>query len=148
MTILNIEDIKDIIPHREDMLLVDRITIKDNSNVIGEYKVRGTEYFLSGHFPSNPIVPGVILCEMMAQACCGFAYGCENKFLPFLVKIDKMKFKHIVVPGDNVIFNCILISNKRNVMKIEGNAVVKDKVALIGSMTFLLTGSNGGKITK
>lgn len=143
MITLNIEDIKNIIPHRDNMLLVDRIIIKDTSNVVGEYKIKGTEYFLSGHFPSNPIVPGVILCEMMAQSCCGFAYSYNGNFSPYLVKIDKMKFKNIVVPGDNVIFECILKSSKRNLVKAEGTGKVNEKIVLTGNMSFLLVNNEG-----
>ena len=138
MIVLNIEDIKNIIPHRNEMLLVDKIIVKDDENVVGEYKVKGTEYFLSGHFPGNPIVPGVILCEMMAQSCCGFAYNCDGKFLPYLVKIEQIKFKHTVIPEDTVIFNCKLKYSKRNLIKIEGTGTVNSKIALMGNMNFLL----------
>lgn len=82
---------------------------------------------------------------MMAQSCCGFAHIYNNKFLPYLVKIDKMKFKHIVVPGDNIIFDCILKSNKRNIVKVEGVARVNDKIVLTGNMTFLLVDIKGVK---
>ena len=66
---MNKEDIMSILPHREDMLLLDEVENRDGV-AIGQYTVRGDEFFLRGHFPNNPIVPGVILCEMLAQSAC------------------------------------------------------------------------------
>ena len=67
---MNRDEIKTILPHREPMLLLDEAVLTGDGMAEAKYTVRGDEFFLQGHFPDNPIVPGVIQCEMMAQASC------------------------------------------------------------------------------
>ena len=87
------EQLKTILPHREPMLLLDSSEVVDGI-ACGTYKVRGDEFFLQGHFPGNPVVPGVILCEMMAQNCCVLvgAEATQGKDT-FYTSMDKIRFK-------------------------------------------------------
>lgn len=97
---MNLEEIKQILPHREPMLLVEQAELIHESKAIGRYTVKGNEFFLQGHFPGNPVTPGVILCEMMAQAACTLFHGKVEGATPYFTSLDKVRFKNPVRPGD------------------------------------------------
>ena len=96
------EEIMQILPHRDSMLLLDDVT-ETNGEAVGHYHVRGDEFFLNGHFPGNPIVPGVILCEILAQSACILLKDqmTEGK-LPVYTVLNHVKFRSPVRPGDTV----------------------------------------------
>ena len=89
---MNREEIKEFLPHREPMLLVDDITL-DGEWADAHYHVSGEEFFLKGHFPGNPVVPGVITCEIIAQSCALLLGDLLKGRTPFYAGIDNVKFK-------------------------------------------------------
>ena len=96
---MNRDEIMNILPHRDHMLLLDDVVNK-NGTAVGHYTVRGDEFFLKGHFPNHPIVPGVILCEILAQSACVLMQDAmsEGK-LPVYTGLNNVKFRSPVKPG-------------------------------------------------
>lgn len=137
---MNREEIKNILPHREPMLLVDEANLNEDGTATGYYHVRGDEFFLQGHFPGNPIVPGVILCEMMAQsACIMFADKMsDKKTTPVYAGLDKVRFKGMVKPGDTVKINTSLLRSRHPMYQLHGEIFVEDKKCLSGDFSFVL----------
>lgn len=134
---MNREEIKKILPHREPMLLIDEVE-KQGEYSIGKYTVRGDEWFLQGHFPGHPIVPGVILCEMMAQSCCLLLQDSINGRLTLLLKMDNVKIKESVNPSDTVEFRCELINSKDPFYFAKASAYKNNEVCASGEFTFAL----------
>ncbi|MDR1689246.1 MAG: beta-hydroxyacyl-ACP dehydratase [Clostridiales bacterium] len=128
------EQIKNILPHREPMLLLDSIELENDISV-GKYTVRGDEFFLSGHFPGNPIVPGVILCEMMAQSSCLLIDMPGGNYKTFLSGLNDIKIRNTVVPGDTVTFKCERFKSKGMFHKFKCAGYVEDKLCISGEIT-------------
>ena len=132
---MNREEIETILPHREPMLLIDETELIDDI-AIGRYTVRGDEFFLQGHFPGNPIVPGVILCEMMAQSACLLVQADGGKFTPYFTGLNNVKFREKVKPGNMVVFRCQKIAQKGPFHFIKGDGYVNDKICVTGELSF------------
>lgn len=135
---MNRDEIKQIIPHREPMLLVDEATVIDEKTAAGKYHVRGDEFFLQGHFPGNPVVPGVILCEMMAQ--CG-AVVLANRIkgaTPYFTGLDSVKFRQKVVPGDTLEIECQMVRERGNFFFAKATGKVNGKLAVSAEFSFAL----------
>jgi beta-hydroxyacyl-ACP dehydratase FabZ len=128
----NIEEIKKIIPHREPFLLIDEIINGDpGRNVTAIKNVTNDDYFLKGHFPGNPIMPGVLILECMAQASCFLQFNTvENpdKKMMLLSIINHVKFMQKVIPGDSLVIYVELVKYRLGTARIKGSASVNNKI--------------------
>ncbi len=138
MNPMNKEEIKGLLPHREPMLLVDEVELREGK-ALGKCRIRGDEYFLQGHFPGNPVVPGVILCEMMAQsACVLLAEGASEGMTPFFTSLDKVKFREQVKPGDTLETECEILRQRGSFYFAKGVGRVKGKLCVSAEFSFAL----------
>ena len=128
-----------MLPHRYPFLLVDRIIAMDNESIVGLKNVTMNEPFFQGHFPDNPVMPGVLQIEAMAQVGGIFALSQledPELYSTYFLKIDGVKFKQKVLPGDTVIFHLKLESPiRRGLVNMRGVAYVNGKE--VGEATML-----------
>jgi len=133
----NVMQIQEILPHRYPFLLVDRITALEPGKMIEGYKnVSISEPVFQGHFPEHPIYPGVMIIEGMAQAGGVLAFQSASKEeqdaakdkVVYFMSIDKAKFRHPVVPGDQLVYKLNVIKNRGAVWHLDGKAYVDDKL--------------------
>lgn len=138
---MNREEIMTILPHRDNMLLVDDVT-EEEGTAVGHYHVRGDEFFLKGHFPGNPIVPGVILCEILAQSACILLKGkITDGKLPVYTGLNNVKFRSPVKPGDTVETRCRIKRAKHPFYFAEGTVTVAGRLCVSAEFSFAITGA-------
>lgn len=136
---MNREEIMTILPHRDPMLLIDEVYLNEDGTATGYYNVRGDEFFLQGHFPGNPIVPGVIQCEMMAQASCiMFKDKMNESTTPLYTGLDKVKFRGKVVPGDKIKIDIQIKRERHPFYFMHGELSVDGKVCANGDFSFAI----------
>ncbi len=135
---MNRQELENVIPHRNSMLLIDEAEKTSENTSEGKKYIRGDEWFLDGHFPGNPVVPGVILCEMMAQASSVIIAEVSAVSIPYFTGIDKAKFKNKVLPGDTFEIKCELTRNRGVFYFITGKGYVNGKLCVSADFSFAL----------
>ncbi len=135
---MNQEEIMKILPHRDQMLLVEAAEAREGI-AYGSYHVRGDEWFLKGHFPGNPVVPGVILCEMMAQCAAVLLSGDvleQGEGTPFFTTLNNVKFRNSVRPGDTFETQCSITRVKKPFYFATGKGFVEGKLCVSADFSF------------
>jgi UDP-3-O-[3-hydroxymyristoyl] N-acetylglucosamine deacetylase/3-hydroxyacyl-[acyl-carrier-protein] dehydratase len=137
-SMLDINEIQKILPHRYPFLFVDRILeLEPNKRVVGLKNVTVNEPFFQGHFPGHPIMPGVLVIEAMAQVG-GIAFLCDKgnagKIL-YLAGVDDARFRKPILPGDQIRFEVDVVSVRSKIGKVHGKAIVDGQVAVEADIT-------------
>jgi len=127
---MNREEIEQLIPHRGPMLLLDHLEYRDGVSY-GAYRFRESDWFLQGHFPDYPVVPGIVLCEVLAQSSvlC-FPPDVSHQLIPFFTGLERTHFFKAVCPGDLFETECRLVKEKRPFFFFRGTGRVGDTLCL------------------
>ncbi|HYY33632.1 MAG TPA: 3-hydroxyacyl-ACP dehydratase FabZ [Gaiellaceae bacterium] len=141
-TILDRAGIEEILPHRDPFLLLDEVVeLEPGVRVVARKFVRDDEWYLAGHFPGRPIMPGVLIVEAMAQtgAVAVLAGEANRGKLALFAGIDDVRFKRIVEPGDELELTCELERVRGPIGRGKATATVDGELAARGSLTFAVT---------
>lgn len=134
------DQITELLPHRYPFLLVDRVIgLKDENTIHGIKNVSSNEPFFMGHFPGNPIMPGVLMLEALAQLGVIYAKVCSESVdrddLYVFAGADEVRFRKPVVPGDVLTLEMTLLARKKTIWKMRGRAMVDGEMAAEGLLT-------------
>ncbi|MGJ8687408.1 MAG: 3-hydroxyacyl-ACP dehydratase FabZ [Spongiibacteraceae bacterium] len=137
---MDINEVKEYLPHRYPFLLVDKVVeLTLGESIVAVKNVTGNEEYFNGHFPGLPIMPGVLIIEAMAQAAGILGFKTLDKkpadgSIYMFAGVDKMRFKSQVVPGDQLLLKAQYVSDKRGLWKFNCQAYVEDRLAASGSI--------------
>jgi len=139
---MNKEEIKQFLPHREPMLLIDEAMVDENGVAHCKYTIKEDEFFTRGHFPGNPIVPGVIQCEIMAQSCAILVKDEIPGHYTLYAGLNNVRFKNMVKPGDVCEITATLVSRRgagdNQIFFCSAKLEVRGKLCCKGDLTFAL----------
>lgn len=140
---INATEIEKIIPHRGDMRMIDEVREYSDTSAVGIKYVRDDEFWCAGHFPGNPIMPGVLQVEALAQTACFVAFSRlsdveRENMLGYFTTMEKIKFSHMVRPGDKLELHVELLMTKLSLYKFHGIAMVGGKKVAESTFTAVL----------
>lgn len=137
---MNRQELEAVLPHRDGMLLLDEVELTGDES-LGSLTIKGDEWFLQGHFPGNPIVPGVILCEILAQSACVLLADKmpDGPLTPLLAGLNKVRFRHPVRPGETLKTTCKLTRSAHPFYFAEGSGSTENGLCFEASFSFMLT---------
>lgn len=137
---LDIRKIQEILPHRFPFLLVDKIVSIEENTTVGVKNVTMNEWFFQGHFPGQPIMPGVLILESMAQVGATMMMNMEEfrGSVPYFTSLDNVRFRRPVLPGDQMVITVSLLKLKRRMGKLQGVTKVGEEVVAEAKIGFSL----------
>lgn len=137
---IDAKGIEAVIPHRGDMRMIDEIREFNETGGVGVHYVRADEFWCAGHFPGSPIMPGVLQIEAMAQTACFIALKYLNSpgTLGFFTTMEKIKFHHMVKPGDVLELHVELVMSKMRLYKFHGIAMVRGRKVSEATFTAIM----------
>jgi 3-hydroxyacyl-[acyl-carrier-protein] dehydratase len=139
---IDTKGIEKIIPHRGDMRMIDGIREFNETSAIGIHKVRNDEFWCSGHFPGSPVMPGVLQIEAMAQTACFVALmalgATDGKTLGYFTTMEKIKFFHMVKPGDVLELHVEALMKKMRLWKFHGTGIVNGQKVSEATFTAIM----------
>jgi len=135
---LNKQEIQSILPHRDDMLLVEEAFVKEGK-ACARYTFRGDEWFFRGHFPGSPVVPGIVLCEILAQSAAVLLGSAQTEDrTPYFTGLDKVRFTHPVYPGDVFRTECTITKARSPFYFAQGRGFVGETLCVKADYSFAL----------